>query len=444
MKQLIVLLVAVSSFFAATAQNKDLKKLPTLGVQFASIDFETANRLKTRGLATVIREKGWFNSSRINPALSVNYMQGITNHIDFMGRVTGAFLTYPARNTANVGTGKDFYLEFDANLNLKLLPDNYWVVPYLQAGVGAAKERNNWMAYMPFGAGLQFNFSDAVQMHINTGYRVPISSRANNNLFHAIGFSLPLKERVAPPPPPPPAPEPPKDKDGDGVLDDADACPDEAGLAALRGCPDKDKDGIADKDDKCPDQSGVARYNGCPIPDSDKDGINDEEDKCPQQAGVARYGGCPVPDTDGDGVNDENDKCPSVAGTAANSGCPEIKEEIKTKVEFAARNVFFNSSSYQLQKKSYAPLNEVAQILKDNPTLQLDVEGHTDASGDAAKNQILSENRAAAVKAYLVAQGIDGSRLTSAGYGIDKPIADNKTAAGKTKNRRVELKLRSY
>ena len=189
---------------------------------------------------------------------------------------------------------------------------------------------------------------------------------------------------------------------------------------------------------------GVARYNGCPIPDSDKDGINDEEDKCPQQAGVARYGGCPVPDTDGDGVNDEEDKCPTVAGIAANAGCPEVKEEIKTKVEFAARNIFFNTGSYQLQTKSYAPLNEVAQILKDNPTLKLDVEGHTDITGDAAKNQILSENRAAAVKAYLVAQGIERDRLTSAGYGIDKPIADNKTAAGKAKNRRVELKLRSY
>ena len=59
-------------------------------------------------------------------------------------------------------------------------------------------------------------------------------------------------------------------------------------------------------------------------------------------------------------------------------------------------------------------------------------------------NQILSENRAAAVKAYLAAQGIEKDRLTSAGYGSDKPIADNKTAAGKSKNRRVELKLRSY
>ena len=151
-----------------------------------------------------------------------------------------------------------------------------------------------------------------------------------------------------------------------------------------------------------------------------------------------------IPDADGDGVNDEEDKCPSVPGVASNAGCPEIKTEVVRKVEFAAKNVFFVTGSYQLQKKSYASLNEVAQILKDNPTLKLDVEGHTDITGDAVKNQTLSENRAAAVKAYLVAQGVDGSRLTSAGYGSDRPIADNKTAAGKAKNRRVELKLRSY
>ncbi|NCU05953.1 MAG: OmpA family protein [Chitinophagaceae bacterium] len=300
------------------------------------------------------------------------------------------------------------------------------------------------MAYMPFGLGLQGNLFNQVFLHLNTGYRVPVTARANYGLVHSFGVSVPLKERQTAPPPPPPAPEVPKDRDGDGVLDVDDVCPDEAGVAALRGCPDKDRDGIADKDDKCPDVAGLARYNGCPIPDTDKDGINDEEDKCPNVAGVARYSGCPVPDTDKDGVNDEEDKCPNVAGVASNAGCPEIKEEIKTKIEFAARSVFFTTGSAQLQKKSYAPLNEVATILKENPTLQLDVEGHTDNTGDAAKNQTLSENRAAAVKAYLVSQGIDAGRLTSAGYGSDKPIADNKTAAGKAKNRRVELKLRSY
>ena len=444
MKQLIVFLVAVCSFSVALGQNKDLKKQPSIGFQVSFFDFETGTDLRNRGLSTVLREKNYKKSDRLNPGLTVHYIQGITNNLDVMARLGGSFFSYPVRNSQDISVNEKLYLEADANFNLKLLPDNYWVVPYLQAGIGVSKERSTFMAYIPVGAGLQVNLFNQTFIHINTGYRAPITSRANYGLVHSFGISVPLKERVAPPPPPPPAPEPPKDKDGDGVLDVDDACPDEAGVAALRGCPDKDKDGIADKDDKCADVAGVARYNGCPIPDSDKDGINDEEDKCPQQAGVARYGGCPVPDTDADGVNDEEDKCPTVAGIAANAGCPEVKEEIKTKVEFAARNIFFNTGSYQLQKKSYAPLNEVAQILKDNPTLQLDVEGHTDNTGDAAKNQILSENRAAAVKAYLAAQGIEKDRLTSAGYGSDKPIADNKTAAGKSKNRRVELKLRSY
>ncbi len=439
-----VALFGTFCFLACFAQNNDNKKRPSIGIQFSAIDFETANDFRTKSLATVVREGKWRNGDRKNPAITLNYLHGLTNHIDFMGRITGSFLAYPFRGVNNVAAPSILYVEADANANLKILPDNYILVPYLQAGVGASTSGKNFMAYLPVGAGLQFNLWDGAYANINTSYRMPVSARANYSLLHSIGLAFPVAERKAPPPPPNPAPPPPPDKDGDGVLDADDACPDVAGVAVLKGCPDMDNDGIADKDDKCPDQSGVARYGGCPIPDTDGDGINDESDKCLSEPGVARYDGCPIPDTDADGVNDEEDKCPSVAGVATNAGCPEIKEEIKKKVEFAAKNVFFNTGSYQLMKKSYAPLNEVAKILKENPTLQLDVEGHTDNSGDAAKNQTLSENRAAAVKAYLIAQGIEGTRLTAAGYGPDRPIADNKTAAGKAKNRRVELKLRSY
>ena len=444
MKQLFLLLFALNGLLFVNGQTDNLKKSPSFGVHFSGIDFKTANDLRTKNIATVIREKNWRKFERSNPAITLSYMSGITNQLDVMLRLTGAFLAYPARNTTNINVNDKLYFEADANVNLKLLPDNYTVVPYLSAGLGFSKERATYMAYLPLGAGLQVNLWDGAFLHLNTGYRVPVTSRANYSLFHSLGVSFPVTQRKAVVPPPPPAPEPPKDRDGDGVLDENDDCPDVAGLSALKGCPDSDKDGIADKDDKCPNESGVARYGGCPVPDSDKDGINDENDKCPTVAGVARYEGCPIPDGDGDGVNDEEDKCPAVPGIASNAGCPEIKPEVIKKVEFAAKNVFFNTGSYQLMKKSYAPLNEVAQILKDNPTLQLDVEGHTDITGDATKNQILSENRAAAVKAYLVAQGVEASRLTSAGFGVDRPIADNKTSAGKAKNRRVELKLRSY
>jgi OmpA-OmpF porin, OOP family len=215
-------------------------------------------------------------------------------------------------------------------------------------------------------------------------------------------------------------------------------------LASLQGCADGDSDGIADGDDKCPNQAGLAKYQGCPIPDTDGDGVNDEEDKCVNQKGVTRYQGCPIPDTDGDGINDEEDKCVDRKGTVANGGCPEIAKAIVDKIAYAAKNVFFATGSAKLLPKSYKGLDEVVKLLKEDESLLLDVSGHTDNTGKEEKNQILSENRAAAVKNYLVSKGIAESRLVSAGYGSSKPVADNKTAAGKAKNRRTELGVRNF
>ncbi len=249
--------------------------------------------------------------------------------------------------------------------------------------------------------------------------------------------------RKLPPPPPPPMPVV-LDRDGDGVLDNVDRCPDIKGSAALQGCPDSDGDGIADIDDKCPTVFGIARYQGCPIPDTDNDGINDELDKCPTVAGIARYQGCPIPDTDGDGVNDEEDKCISDKGPVSNFGCPVIREEIIRRVKVAAENIFFVTASSKLLAKSFPKLNDVVSILKDNSSFKLSIDGHTDFVGNDEYNQKLSEQRAASVKAYFLSKGISESRLSSAGYGEARPIADNKTAAGRSKNRRVEMTLRNY
>lgn len=235
----------------------------------------------------------------------------------------------------------------------------------------------------------------------------------------------------------------PKDKDKDGITDDKDNCPTEAGTTVTNGCPDKDADGIADKEDKCPDVAGLVRHNGCPVPDTDKDGINDEEDKCPNASGLARYAGCPVPDTDGDGINDEEDKCPNVKGTRLKNGCPveEIKKEIVEKVNYAAKRIHFQSAKAALLPQSLKVLDEVARILKDNPGLNLAIEGHTNVDGIFEANMKLSSERAENVKAYLVTKGIDASRLTAKGFGPTRPIYRGKNPAEKAQNRRVELKL---
>ena len=236
------------------------------------------------------------------------------------------------------------------------------------------------------------------------------------------------------------------DSDADGIIDINDKCPTVAGFARYQGCPipDTDGDGINDEVDKCPAVAGIAKYEGCPIPDTDKDGINDEEDKCPTIPGTAKYNGCPVPDTDGDGINDEEDKCPNRAGPASNQGCPVISKEIIQKINYAAKNIFFATGSAKLLPKSYASLNNVASLLVADTSLLITIDGHTDNTGKADKNQVLSQQRAASVKNYLVSKGLREERASVNGYGDTKPVADNKTVAGRAKNRRTEMSVKNY
>lgn len=229
------------------------------------------------------------------------------------------------------------------------------------------------------------------------------------------------------------------DTDADGIQDSADACPNDFGLAALNGCPDTDGDGIADKDDACPEVAGPKALNGCP--DADGDGVADKDDKCVTVKGPKENAGCPWPDTDGDSVLDKDDMCPEVKGTVANNGCPEITEEEVIKLNAYAKTILFNSGKATFKAETFPVLQNIAAILKIYPTAKFMIEGHTDSDGSNALNQTLSENRAAAVKNYLIENGIAAERLRSTGFGETKPIDTNKTAKGKANNRRVEVKL---
>lgn len=234
------------------------------------------------------------------------------------------------------------------------------------------------------------------------------------------------------------------DSDNDGIPDSEDKCPNTPGLAKYNGCPipDSDNDGINDELDKCPNTPGLAKYNGCPVPDSDNDGINDDNDKCPSVPGVERYQGCPIPDSDNDGVNDEEDNCPHMAGTVANHGCPEIDQSTQSKVDGMAKNISWTTTTgYTISSRSNKSLDQVAGMLQADPNLKVSVGVHTDNVGSDDKNKTLTQDRANAIKAYLVSKGVSESQIDASGYGEEQPIADNTTAAGRAKNKRVELKL---
>jgi OmpA-OmpF porin, OOP family len=266
-------------------------------------------------------------------------------------------------------------------------------------------------------------------------YNAPYSASFHHKIFGAsLGIWLTSTETPLPPV---------KDMDKDGIPDDQDLCPTKPGTLKWHGCPvpDTDHDGVDDEHDSCRTVAGVARYNGCPVPDADHDGIDDEHDSCRTVAGVARYNGCPIPGRDGDGVNDEEDKCPDEPGTAANQGCPEIKKELTEQISYTTKNILFALGSDRLTPGSKPPLSDIAALLIAHPQWQMTIEGHTDNAGKPDKNMVLSQKRANAVKAFLMEKGVTADQLVAIGYGNDRPIADNNTPAGRSANRRVELKL---
>jgi OmpA-OmpF porin, OOP family len=265
--------------------------------------------------------------------------------------------------------------------------------------------------------------NDVAQVGNETGYGGP-DFEALLGVYIALGKPLSQvvvqKEVVRLPPPPNP------DPDGDGVVGAADKCPDVA----------EDKDGFEDED-------------GCPDNDNDKDGIPDAQDKCPLKPetvnGIDDEDGCPEEDTDGDGILGSRDKCPEQPetknGYKDDDGCPdEVPADLK-KFTGVIQGINFKLNSAQLLKGSYPLLNRAVKVLKDYPDVRLEIGGHSDNRGKADYNRDLSQKRADAVKDYLIKQGISADRLEAVGYGMDRPIASNKTQVGRSKNRRTEFIL---
>lgn len=448
MKKISVILIMLFVTGGLVAQNTtSYKKKPSLGLNFFLKDFGTPSAISQFTLSGVLKDKKWTKVVQMTPGLSISYQNGLSEQLDFMANLGGSFVKYPfEKNTVDAPTTDKFLLEADASLNVKLLSDKYFLVPFATAGVGASMYGgNNFAAYAPLGLGLQFKLGQENFVNLMWRKYLRITDLTTESFNYSLGFISSIgdeapKPVVTPPPPPPPPPVVEKDTDGDGIVDSKDKCPSVEGTAKYDGCPipDTDGDGVNDENDKCPKVKGTSKYNGCPVPDTDGDGINDEEDKCASVAGVARYQGCPVPDSDKDGVNDEEDKCPNTPGVASNNGCPDLKVQYN----FEAKNIQFATASSNFTKTAIAEMDKLVTILNEHPEIKkVMIEGHTDNAGKAENNQKLSERRAAAVQAYLVKKGIAAERLSNAGYGDTKPKGSNDTKEGRAENRRVEIKV---
>jgi len=260
-----------------------------------------------------------------------------------------------------------------------------------------------------------------------------------------------------------------------------DLCPDEAedfdGFEDEDGCPDPDNDGdgicdpwVAERGlleryahicrgvDQCPDDpedfDGFEDEDGCPDPDNDGDGICDPwvaehglleryahicrgVDQCPNEPedfdGFEDEDGCPDPDNDGDGIPDVDDPCPNdptnTCGVAINPCEIVITDQ-----------VFFQYDRDVILPESFKILDAVASVLLSRDVIEkVQVEGHTDSDGPADYNLDLSQRRAESVVRYLVDKGVKVERLVAVGFGQSRPIATNRTAAGRAQNRRVQF-----
>ncbi len=254
---------------------------------------------------------------------------------------------------------------------------------------------------------------------------------------------------------------PDPDNDSDHILDESDECPNEPEdidqFEDEDGCPDpdNDEDGILDDPDQCPnepeDMNGVQDEDGCPEVDSDGDGLLDPVDECPQEPEdfdqFEDENGCPDPDNDQDGILDEPDQCPNepevINGVDDEDGCPDESAIVVTCEALEIRDsIYFETNQAVIRSVSFDLMNQIAAVMNARrDILRVSIEGHTDDRGSDSHNLDLSTRRAAAVVEYLVQHGIAASRLTSQGFGEERPIESNRTRAGRASNRRVEFRI---
>ncbi|MGD1844773.1 MAG: OmpA family protein [Salibacteraceae bacterium] len=331
-----------------------------------------------------------FTTTDLHAAGGLSLNRYLTNSFDGLLMVSHGLLDYKGDTSGF----KTFTTNFDLMARYKfnngyLLKEDFPIAPFLQAGVATALTKAGHYANdfemdfnFPMGGGIKFQVAEPLSVVLQTTYHYTLSD------FY----------------------------DADSRTQELDNTRDQFLTSTV----------------------GIVYNFNMPV-DTDGDGIVDAADRCPEQPGSKEAGGCP--DADKDGVADADDRCPNVAGVGENGGCPAIKNKDRAVMKAAIKGLLFETGSANIKEESNKVLDNVATVLKANPAYKLTIHGHTDNTGNADRNLELSKQRAQAAKEYLVAKGVDASRITAEGFGDAKPVAGNDTEEGRAKNRRVEFKI---
>ena len=294
------------------------------------------------------------------------------------------------------------------------------MIPFAKAGIGyetmsVSHEENYNSPFIDAGAGVKIPFTENLALKLEAVYMVKHNdSRWDNNLAFLAGLNFAFGKKA------------------EKTVPVATVVP-----VVVDG--DDDNDGILNSKDSCPNTPAGTKVDktGCKIIlDSDNDGVNDDMDRCPTTpAGVkVDENGCKIDmDDDKDGVLNSKDICPDTPlGEAVNSdGCPATTN----------LNINFENNSALIKEESEIQLQKYADFLIKHTNYSAKIIGYTDSKGSATYNQKLSQRRAEAVVADLIARGVDAKQLSSSGMGEENPVADNATSEGRARNRRIEAEL---
>ncbi|MGB1448977.1 MAG: OmpA family protein [Flavobacteriaceae bacterium] len=444
------LFIAAAMFISNTAFAQDENNPWVVTVATNAVDTYPTNQQRPNIGNTGKLFENFFETQNWNtlPAITtVGISRHITEGFSLSGRYSFNKLTNFGGETVTNGF---IYKSADLVLRRSFAKKSATWEPFTEAGGGYVFLGEDGSFIFNIGAGLAYWASDNLGFSYQANYKNAIEEGGVNHFQHQLGLNIKFGG---------------VDTDGDGVYDKYDACPEVAGLEEFQGCPDTDGDGITDKEDACPNRAGSKEMNGCPdsdgdglsdiedacpnrpgsvemggCPDTDGDGINDKDDQCPEEAGPSENNGCPWPDADGDGVADKDDACPELAGIAANNGCPELPQDVIATLNEEGTMIRFRAESAEIVgEESAAVIAKIKGILESYPSYDFVVEGHASSDGSKGYNQKLSQSRADAVQAALVAAGVDASRISTQAFGEERPIGDNNTAKGRKSNRRVQF-----